>query len=179
MRRLIANMKEKKDKLKAFRNKFICKRCGARYDNKPSLEKHKQSNHGEFNHEFVEESKSKPNRLDLSEFEDERYVRPDYSDEEIIWIADFTHVNKGWSVTCRNCLKEWNFKIKPDVEHDLVLCPFCGLNIYKDQRKKAYNWLQKDKNHVLPATMRMDVIMSAIPSTNDGDSKLEIKRVKL
>jgi hypothetical protein len=53
----------------------------------------------------------------------------------------------------------------------LSLCPYCGLNAFKDNRLRVYDWLNKDKSRKLPDAIRRDVVESVIPPEHVKESK--------
>ena len=47
----------------------------------------------------------------------------------------------------------------------LVLCTHCGLNIFKDNRKRMLNYIEKGSE--IPNGINIDVIMSVKPKIED------------
>ena len=74
---------------------------------------------------------------------------------------------------CLNCGRYNRFLLDPfkGIGKDslpLVLCIFCGFNIFKDNRLATYKWLTKKVDRKLPKGMDYDVMMSAVTSVNRG-----------
>ena len=67
-----------------------------------------------------------------------------------------------------------NKKVRiPDDAIPLILCPICGLNIFKDNRLAVKTWLAKKVDRKLPDEINKDVVMSV--ETDLGIIKKEKK----
>lgn len=175
------------DKLKKFRNKYHCIRCNFLSDNKQELEKHQENNHGVFSQEkhiewnkgdstvkrlYLESQGFKPTKLSTKKKQQVTvYIRPDISTNEIQYIQPYD--DGSYDIVCKNCLKTIHTTRKPNPKQDLLLCGFCGMNVHRDNGQRISDWLEAKPNRKLPKSIRIDVVMSAIPKVKSG---VEIKR---
>jgi len=93
-------------------------------------------------------------------------------EDEIRWIQPYN--NGSYDIYCKNCLSRTHTTKEPNPEEEVLLCSYCGMNAYIDNRKEIYNWLHKNKNHKLHKSIRMDVIMSGIKPNKMSDKTKSI-----
>jgi len=169
-----------RDKLKKYREKTACGYCNKLCNNKEELNVHLINIHGRYPLDehinnnlgditlkrlFLEAIGEKP-RLKLISIEKKEilYTRPIIEENEIedLWVHDYTHINKGYMITCKSCLTNILTTHKPEFDNHLN-CPFCGLNLFVDGRKSIYNWIHKGEKKKLPKSIRIDVVDTAKP----------------
>jgi hypothetical protein len=84
---------------------------------------------------------------------------------------------------CKNCGRyikfllnpytHWSMPLKKRVRIDknslpLILCPFCGFNIFKYNILSTYKWLIAKPNRTLPKAMSYEIMMSAVSDDDRG-----------
>ena len=158
-----------------FRKKCFCKRCSFSCDEPNELEIHQEEQHGMFSIRKHKESRKGSRKLKESFLNKNKKIVKES-------VKPISHKikkrPKGCNlIRCQNCQKvSVLFRNIKQPLQNLLLCPKCGLNVFKDNKERLKEFMDKYPEFKLSNSIDLSLVGYKMKPIIKKNGNMNIKR---